>query len=99
VREKAHYKISGVIQNTPPMPVGFLPKIQQAFLLCAQDMGIVINPEGTAIQMEGCVTIGGVPANAIHLIYAPDSGVPPIRATKPCVCKPVAEGVPAICAR
>jgi isoquinoline 1-oxidoreductase len=25
---------------------------------CAQDMGIVINPEGAKIQMEGCVTMG-----------------------------------------
>ena len=29
-----HCKISGVIQNTPPMPVGFLPEIQQVFLFC-----------------------------------------------------------------
>jgi len=26
--------------------------------LCAQDMGLVINPEGARIQMEGCVTMG-----------------------------------------
>jgi CO/xanthine dehydrogenase Mo-binding subunit len=25
---------------------------------CAQDMGLVINPEGATIQMEGCITMG-----------------------------------------
>ncbi len=27
-------------------------------IVCAQDMGIVINPEGATIQMEGCITMG-----------------------------------------
>jgi nicotinate dehydrogenase subunit B len=27
-------------------------------IVCAQDMGIVINPEGAKMQMEGCVTMG-----------------------------------------
>jgi CO/xanthine dehydrogenase Mo-binding subunit len=27
-------------------------------VLCAQDMGIVINPAGATIQMEGCITMG-----------------------------------------
>jgi nicotinate dehydrogenase subunit B len=27
-------------------------------LVCAQDMGIVVNPEGAKIQMEGCLTMG-----------------------------------------
>jgi nicotinate dehydrogenase subunit B len=27
-------------------------------IVCAQDMGLVINPEGAAIQMEGCLTMG-----------------------------------------
>ncbi len=27
-------------------------------VLCAQDMGLCINPEGARIQMEGCVTMG-----------------------------------------
>jgi nicotinate dehydrogenase subunit B len=27
-------------------------------IVCAQDMGLVINPEGATIQMEGCVTMG-----------------------------------------
>ena len=27
-------------------------------VVCAQDMGLVINPEGAKIQMEGCITIG-----------------------------------------
>ena len=27
-------------------------------MVCAQDMGLVINPEGAKIQMEGCLTMG-----------------------------------------
>jgi isoquinoline 1-oxidoreductase len=27
-------------------------------VVCAQDMGLVINPEGARIQMEGCITMG-----------------------------------------
>ena len=27
-------------------------------IVCAQDMGVVINPEGAKIQMEGCITMG-----------------------------------------
>ena len=27
-------------------------------IVCAQDMGIVINPEGAKLQMEGCITMG-----------------------------------------
>ncbi|MGA9292916.1 MAG: molybdopterin cofactor-binding domain-containing protein [Ignavibacteriaceae bacterium] len=27
-------------------------------VVCAQDMGLVINPEGATIQMEGCITMG-----------------------------------------
>jgi len=27
-------------------------------VVCAQDMGIVINPEGARLQMEGCITMG-----------------------------------------
>jgi CO/xanthine dehydrogenase Mo-binding subunit len=27
-------------------------------VVCAQDMGVVINPEGAQIQLEGCVTMG-----------------------------------------
>ncbi len=27
-------------------------------LVCAQDMGIVVNPEGATMQMEGCLTMG-----------------------------------------
>jgi len=27
-------------------------------VLCAQEMGIVVNPQGATIQMEGCVTMG-----------------------------------------
>ncbi len=27
-------------------------------VVCAQDMGLVINPEGAVIQMEGCITMG-----------------------------------------
>jgi nicotinate dehydrogenase subunit B len=31
-------------------------KVNRVF--CAQDMGLVINPEGAKIQMEGCITMG-----------------------------------------
>jgi len=27
-------------------------------VVCAQNMGLVVNPEGAAIQMEGCITMG-----------------------------------------
>jgi CO/xanthine dehydrogenase Mo-binding subunit len=27
-------------------------------VVCAQDMGLCINPEGSRIQMEGCITMG-----------------------------------------
>ena len=27
-------------------------------VVCAQDMGLVVNPEGAQIQMEGCITMG-----------------------------------------
>ena len=27
-------------------------------VVCAQDMGVVVNPEGAKIQMEGCITMG-----------------------------------------
>lgn len=27
-------------------------------VVCAQDMGLVINPQGATIQMEGCITMG-----------------------------------------
>ena len=33
-------------------------KVQVKRVVCAQDMGIVINPEGATIQMEGCITMG-----------------------------------------
>ena len=33
-------------------------KVQVKQVVCAQDMGVVINPEGAKIQMEGCVTMG-----------------------------------------
>ncbi len=32
--------------------------VQVKRVLCAQDMGIVINPEGATIQLEGCVMMG-----------------------------------------
>jgi CO/xanthine dehydrogenase Mo-binding subunit len=32
--------------------------VQVKRVVCAQDMGLVINPEGAQIQMEGCVTMG-----------------------------------------
>jgi nicotinate dehydrogenase subunit B len=33
-------------------------KVQVKRVVCAQDMGIVVNPEGAIIQMEGCITMG-----------------------------------------
>ena len=33
-------------------------KIQTKKVVCAQDMGLVINPEGAKMQMEGCVMMG-----------------------------------------
>jgi CO/xanthine dehydrogenase Mo-binding subunit len=32
--------------------------VQVKRVVCAQNMGLVINPEGARIQMEGCVTMG-----------------------------------------
>jgi nicotinate dehydrogenase subunit B len=33
-------------------------KVTVQSLVCAQDMGLAINPEGATIQMEGCLTMG-----------------------------------------
>ncbi|MCK5219467.1 xanthine dehydrogenase family protein molybdopterin-binding subunit, partial [bacterium] len=33
-------------------------KITVKRVVCAQDMGLVINPQGAVIQMEGCITMG-----------------------------------------
>jgi CO/xanthine dehydrogenase Mo-binding subunit len=33
-------------------------KVQVLRVACAQDMGLCINPEGAAIQIEGCITMG-----------------------------------------
>jgi len=33
-------------------------RVQVKRVVCAQDMGLVINPEGARIQMEGCITMG-----------------------------------------
>jgi len=35
-----------------------LGKIQVQRVVCAQDMGLVINPQGATIQMEGCIMMG-----------------------------------------
>ncbi|HEX7577439.1 MAG TPA: molybdopterin cofactor-binding domain-containing protein, partial [Verrucomicrobiae bacterium] len=32
--------------------------VQVKRVVCAQDMGVIINPEGAKIQMEGCITMG-----------------------------------------
>ena len=32
--------------------------VQVKRVVCAQDMGLVVNPEGAKIQMEGCITMG-----------------------------------------
>jgi len=33
-------------------------RVQVKRIVCAQDMGLSINPEGSQIQMEGCITMG-----------------------------------------
>jgi nicotinate dehydrogenase subunit B len=33
-------------------------EIQAKRIVCAQDMGFVVNPEGATVQMEGCLTMG-----------------------------------------
>ena len=33
-------------------------KVQVERVVCAQDMGFVVNPEGARMQMEGCITMG-----------------------------------------
>jgi nicotinate dehydrogenase subunit B len=33
-------------------------KVQVIRIVCAQDMGLCVNPEGATIQMEGCMTMG-----------------------------------------
>jgi nicotinate dehydrogenase subunit B len=33
-------------------------QVQVKRVVCAQDMGLVVNPEGAKIQMEGCITMG-----------------------------------------
>ena len=33
-------------------------KVQVKKVVCAQDMGIVVNPEGAILQIEGCITMG-----------------------------------------
>ena len=33
-------------------------RVQVKRVVCVQDMGLVINPEGAKIQMEGCITMG-----------------------------------------
>ncbi len=33
-------------------------EVQVNRVVCAQDMGLAINPEGATIQMEGCITMG-----------------------------------------
>jgi len=33
-------------------------RVQVKRVVCAQDMGIVVNPDGAKMQMEGCITMG-----------------------------------------
>lgn len=33
-------------------------KVRVLRVVCAQDMGLCVNPQGAAIQMEGCITMG-----------------------------------------
>lgn len=36
----------------------FTGEVKVKRVVCAQDMGLVVNPEGARIQMEGCITMG-----------------------------------------
>lgn len=33
-------------------------EVQVERVVCAQDMGLVVNPQGTVLQIEGCITMG-----------------------------------------
>ncbi len=33
-------------------------RVQVKRVVCVQDMGLVVNPEGARLQMEGCITMG-----------------------------------------
>jgi isoquinoline 1-oxidoreductase len=33
-------------------------RVQVTRVVCAQDMGVLVNPEGARQQMEGCITMG-----------------------------------------
>jgi CO/xanthine dehydrogenase Mo-binding subunit len=33
-------------------------KVQVMRVVCAQDMGVAVNPEGAKLQIEGCITMG-----------------------------------------
>jgi len=33
-------------------------RVQVKRVVCAQDMGVVVNPEGAKLQIEGCITMG-----------------------------------------
>jgi CO/xanthine dehydrogenase Mo-binding subunit len=33
-------------------------RVKAKRIVCAQDMGLVINPEGATLQIEGCITMG-----------------------------------------
>jgi CO/xanthine dehydrogenase Mo-binding subunit len=33
-------------------------EVQVVRVVCAQDMGLVINPQGATLQVEGCITMG-----------------------------------------
>jgi nicotinate dehydrogenase subunit B len=43
--------------------------VQVKRVVCAQDMGLVINPEGARIQIEGCITMGLGYALAEHIRF------------------------------
>jgi isoquinoline 1-oxidoreductase len=44
-------------------------EIQVNRIVCVQDMGLCVNPEGATIQMEGCITMGLGYALAEELIF------------------------------
>jgi isoquinoline 1-oxidoreductase len=44
-------------------------RIRVKRIVCAQDMGLIVNPEGAVIQMEGCITMGMGYALAEHVRF------------------------------
>ena len=44
-------------------------KVKVLRMVCAQDMGLCVNPQGATLQMEGCMTMGLGYTLSEELIY------------------------------